>query len=39
MTLAVLFGVGIIFVGVYMFIKITSWVGYKSQRGVSHVEL
>ena len=28
MTLLILFATGMVFVGVYMFIKITSWAGY-----------
>ena len=31
MTLAILFLTGMVFVGVYMFIKVTSWSGYSAR--------
>ncbi len=34
MTLAILFMTGMVFVGVYMFIKVTSWSGYSAARAV-----
>lgn len=30
MTLLILFMTGMVFVGVYMFIKVTSWAGYRA---------